>query len=143
MWTIEQGDQVGRLHLNLIIDAPTPPDAGDIVTAWRSDAAEVWAKSIPRSQIRNVAAYVSKRRQMPTTEAYEGRIFGTWGTWRGAAEVMQSRDMVETAPIVAGLAIEQDMARLEVPEPEIPREERIAIARRHMPRLYAAIRGTD
>lgn len=90
LWTIEHGTKPGGrgLHVNLLIDRPDgpPPDAADIARA--APKHNVWAEPIARADVRNVAAYISKRSQYPDPALYAGRLMGTWGHWRGPVDIL-------------------------------------------------------
>lgn len=69
IWTVEVGQQAGRLHANILHPTSKPRQLA---------RASVWQAPV-RASARIVAAYISKREQMPTREEYDGRLFGTAG----------------------------------------------------------------
>lgn len=153
IWTIEHGERAGGrgLHLNLLIDAADRVQVTAERLARAVPGRDVWAQTVPRADVRNVAAYIHKRRQAPDPDRYDGRISGTWGHWRGAAEILATDR--EAGPIVQAVAIQtgleragvlpQDAARRAaafVPfyngqqpkAPELSREEYRAIAEKNL-----------
>ena len=109
LWTVEHGVKPGGrgLHLNLLIDSPAapPPDAGQIARS--APHHNVWAKPVARADVRNVAAYISKRSQFPDQTVYAGRIMGTWGHWRTAFDILTTD--ADTPPIAQAAAIQHEM----------------------------------
>lgn len=127
IWTIEQGRMAGKIHLNVLAEGVH--DAATIAAAYRFRGVETWTKRIPKADIRNVAAYISKRDQYPDDE-FKGRTYGSFGTWRGTvAEALTSKGMIEAAPVIAAQTIELEQIRQAAPmSPEIKR--RLAELRR-------------
>ena len=134
IWTVELGEKARTLHANILThDAPMKQSARTTTHAEQI-----------RSDVRSVAAYISKRRQHPTAEDYSGRTFGAWGT---LADVLCAEDM---PPIVQGAACERALTPPEKrvsenpkiwydPQPEkLTREQYREIAARHLPNLMAA-----
>lgn len=109
LWTIEAGTKMGGLHANLILDSSEQVEASAIASALAMPGHAVWAQAIPRRDLRNVAAYISKRASVPRRNEYDGRVYGTWGTWRGAAQVAREQIM---APVVAAAAHQQQLQQL-------------------------------
>lgn len=109
IWTIEHGERAGGrgLHLNLLIDAAEREQVTAERIARAAPGREVWAQSVPRADVRNVVSYIHKRRQAPDPDRYAGRISGTWGHWRGVAEILatdnDSPATVQAAAIQTGL----------------------------------------
>ena len=156
IWTIEQGElATGRgLHLNLLIDPAAQPEITAGRIARSAAGAEVWAQPVPRCDVRNVIAYINKRRQMPHTDRFAGRIMGTWGHWRGVAEILAT-DSVHTPATVQAVAIQTGLQRAGVlekspqfvpffngqkpPEPRLTAEEYREKAERHLAPLLAIL----
>lgn len=89
MWSIETGQQFGRLHLNLI-----GPNLANI--APRGAAVNV---STIRTNARAAAAYITKKSGYPSKEHYAGRIVGT------AGHVMQHLAQARHMPVAQAGAI--------------------------------------
>lgn len=113
MWTIEQGRMCGKIHLNVLAEGVH--NAATIAAAYRLKGVEAWTKRVPRADIRNVAAYISKRDQYPDDD-FKGRTYGSFGAWRGTvAEALTSKDMIQQAPTIAAQAIENEQRRQAAP----------------------------
>jgi hypothetical protein len=69
LWTVELSPTTGALHCNVL--HPTSSSR-----AMR--AARIWQAPIDRP-IRDLAAYISKREQMPDPAIFDGRLYGTTG----------------------------------------------------------------
>lgn len=69
IWTVEMSPQTGRLHCNILHPTTTPRSMR---------LARVWQAPLT-GNARAVAAYISKRSQMPAKELYPGRLYGTAG----------------------------------------------------------------
>lgn len=88
VWTIEQSKKTGALHCNII----TPASITHIPRA-----ANHWQQII-QGDVRAVGAYIGKRSQMPRSEDYSGRLYGTSGQlWQILASQKQY-------PVVAAAA---------------------------------------
>lgn len=111
VWTIEIGERMAGLHANLILDSDAQVDAQSIAAALNIRNSAVWASQIPARDIRNVAAYITKRSGAPKWHDYDGRLMGTWGTWRGAGQVAREQRL---APIVQGAAQQEQLRALGV-----------------------------
>lgn len=88
IWTIEQSKKTGSLHCNIITPAAithTPLDA------------QHWQRII-RGDVRAVGAYIAKQNQMPRSEDYSGRLYGTSG------KLWQYLTSAEAHPVVAAAA---------------------------------------
>lgn len=112
IWTIERGEQAGKLHLNILVPAGT--------TSTAPTAATFLVQSVrdPRA----VAAYISKRAQAPTPEEYPGRTFGTAGPlWQW----LTAKD--QAAPVQAA-AVQADINRAAGPHPSRPATPPVACA---------------
>lgn len=133
VWTVELGTEAATLHGNIIApDAPIRPS-----TTYHAHAEPL------REHVRAVAAYISKRSQVPPPDIYTGK---TWGSWGRIADIIVAPAM---PPIVQGAELEQQLSgRTHQPgtRPDIlsaqestplTRDEYRAIAARHMPTLAA------
>lgn len=143
MWTVEVGEKMGGLHMNLLFDGLQEITAADLAATLPIDHASTWTKPVALGDVRHVAAYISKRAGMPTRMEYDGRLYGTYGTWRSAAEVARQRD---AAPTVAAAALELELrawnlAPAPAPQTSHDRDHYRDIARRHLPALYAILAG--
>lgn len=136
IWTVEQSPNTGNLHLNLLTPAIDPP------RLMKASAFHIRAIDNPR----RVAAYIAKREQMPSRDAYDGRLYGTAGPlWQWLSAAGQQ-------PIIQGAAIQHDIdadaGRLAPAGPELitdpikqlSREDYRRIAERRLPDLLAAAR---
>lgn len=78
MWSIEYGSKGMGLHLNLLTSShePTPPPTiAGLQFRWQSEIAQTDSGFI--------AAYITKREQLPPREMYAGRTVALFGDWRG------------------------------------------------------------
>lgn len=106
IWTIEKGERSGGMHINIIAGTLDGITAAKLAACWPvGSSADFWAIDIPRSDVRHVAAYCSKRSAMPEPECYDGRLYGSWGTWKKPLAALVE-DRVTTAPVVAGAALQ-------------------------------------
>lgn len=106
LWTVEQGEQFGRLHVNvlsLLPDETPPPPPGITVHH------ELVRLTTPED-VRPVAAYIAKQSAMPEPEQYGGRLYGQWGL-QHVSSLLVDRQIVRTAPVVAAEALEQLLDR--------------------------------
>lgn len=116
VWTIETGKVSTGLHLNIIAGADHPVDAARFAKYWSSDA-NIVSKEVPRAEVRNVAAYISKGGEtVPQAGEYSGRLYGSFGTWKKPLAVAAGQTI---APILAGLAQEQILSDLGIEAPEV------------------------
>lgn len=117
IWTIETGKGTAGLHTNLILGSDEPILAADIAEALTTES-NVYAESIPQSDVRNVAAYSSKPIGFPPTSEYSGRLYGSLGTFkRPLATLVEGSG----SPILRGMALEQMLVDANVPaEPPQP-----------------------
>ena len=80
IWTIEQGVKTGILHANIITHDHKIPATRD---------ARIHIAPLQGS-IRAVAAYISKREQIPDMGKFAGRVYGRWGklsSWLAAPDM--------------------------------------------------------
>lgn len=114
MWSVEAGTKMGGLHVNLLFESQTELFAEQIAAAAAIRGAEVWAKTIPAVDLRNVAAYINKREGMPRATDYRGNLYGCWGSWRSLRQVAQAQTM---APLLAAASHEDELRRLGISAP--------------------------
>ena len=69
LWTVELSPETGALHCNIISPAE-PPRAMKLARVWHAPI---------NGDVRAVAAYISKREQMPSKLQYPRRLYGTAG----------------------------------------------------------------
>jgi hypothetical protein len=130
---VELGTEAATLHANIIApDRPTRP----------TSKATTHAEPL-REHVRAVAAYISKRSQVPPPDVYQGK---TWGSWGQIGDLLTTAEM---PPIIQGAEIEQQLSGRThrpgqkpdvlsaLPAPKLTQEEYRAIAARHMPTLAA------
>lgn len=139
IWSVETGEKLGGLHLNIIAPAPVRDGLADCRT---------WAEALTTGA-RAAAAYINKPSGYPERAEYSGHLNGSWSrvpdffTGRGIAPV------VAAASAEAALSkatpteyLRQALAAQAMHASTAPktREEAHEIARRHLPNLYAAVR---
>jgi len=122
IWTIERGTQSGKLHCNIITNHHTAP---------RTRAAEIHIAQV-RGNIRDIAAYISKRSQIPDLSHYPGRTFGKFGMLR---DFLTTRGMPE---VVQAAYIEQHVMPNDAWHRHMPEKERAAWHANHPPEDYKA-----
>ena len=88
IWTIEQSKKNNNFHVNIITPECQTPELRK---------AHVWHQQLD-GNVRNVGAYIAKRSQMPTREAYDGKLFGT------AGNLWQILSQAKEMPIVQAAA---------------------------------------
>lgn len=131
VWTVELGTEAATLHANIIApDRPTRP----------TSKATTHAEPL-REHVRAVAAYISKRSQVPPPDIYPGK---TWGSWGRVGDILTAPAM---PAIVQGAEIEQQLSgrthrpghrpviTTEQPAQQLTQDEYRAIAARHLPTL--------
>lgn len=89
IWSIEVGEQAGRLHINLL---------GKFDRISQVRKADIHTEPI-RTNARSVAAYITKPGAYPPAALYEGRAVGTCGT------VMQYLAEARTYPVAQAAAL--------------------------------------
>lgn len=102
---------MGGLHVNLLFESQHELFAEDIAAAAAIRGAEVWAKTVPAADLRNVAAYINKRAGMPRANDYRGNLYGCWGAWRSLRQVAQEQRL---APLLAAASHEDELRRLSI-----------------------------
>lgn len=137
IWTIEQGQLSGKLHVNIITPDHNLKPFKD---------AENW-KSEPTARIREIAAYITKRSQYPNLEAYSGRIYGAM---KGITEVLLSKKMnaIITAATIEhlsppALVIPTDAERRQIEKEVMAMKEPDyrEIAMRHLPNIAKVLQA--
>jgi hypothetical protein len=93
IWTIERGQKTGLMHGNLITSKTQLVDSPGI---------ETFAEPI-HTNVRAVAAYISKREQHPGREHWSGRTYASWG------HISQTLLGGKMPAIINGAAIEHQM----------------------------------
>lgn len=91
LYTIERGEQFGRLHVNYLTTKGLP-------SKWKG--CESWSELVSITA-RDAAAYISKRSGMPEPMQYQGRLYGTFGK---VGEILATSRHV--APVVQAAAVE-------------------------------------
>lgn len=140
IWSVETGEKMGGLHLNII--APTP-----INRAMRD--CETWSEALTTTA-RAAAAYINKPEGFPNKAEYSGHLAGSWSK---IADLFTSRHMpatIQAASAEAALSRHRPDHYLraalasrerEQPKRDQTRAEYQAIARANLPNLYAAIKA--
>lgn len=124
IWTVEAGELFGKLHLNIISPAPK-------AARWKCQS----YSELLTGTAREAAAYISKRKGIPTPEQYAGRLYGSFGM---IGVILATQ---ETVPIVQGAAIEVALSggRVQVHHDgqgkAVTREDFRDIARQHLGNL--------
>lgn len=111
MWSVEAGTKMGGLHVNLLFESQHALFAEEIAARAALPNAEVWAKTVPAADLRNVAAYINKREGMPRAHDYRGNLYGAWGSWRSLRQVAQEQTL---APLLAAASHEDQLRRLDI-----------------------------
>lgn len=118
LWSVEAGSKMGGMHVNLLFESQIPLLADDLAASAMIAGADVWAKAVPATDLRNIAAYINKREGMPHKVDYGGNLYGTWGSWRSVRQVAQQQRL---SPLLAGASLADDFRRLEITgAPELP-----------------------
>jgi hypothetical protein len=134
VWTIEQSPNTGNLHINILTPGITLP------TLMHSSALHTRAIDEPR----RVAAYISKREQMPDQHLYPGRLYGTagplwqWLTAKGQQPIIQGAAIQHDIDADAGRLAQMGPARLSDTIKPLDAEDYRRIAERRLPDLLAA-----
>lgn len=140
IWSVEEGEKLGRLHLNILAPAPVPDILGDC---------ETWSQAITTSG-RAAAAYINKKSGFPDQATYSGNLTGSWTKIPDFFTVRHMPPTVMAASAEAALSnkhpeeyLRAAMASRERTAAESPktRAEYHEIARRNLPNLYAILRN--
>lgn len=91
LWTIEKGEQFGRLHINVLATKPL-----SIPKKWQCES----YSELVTVTARDAAAYIAKRAGMPEPQQYSGRLYGAFGK---VSDILASE---QVAPVVQAAAIE-------------------------------------
>ncbi len=135
IWTIERGQKTGLIHANILThtaDLKTPK-------GWRLSTQPV------RSDVRSVAAYISKPSQHPTREHYSGRTFGAFGhisEWLADGEqetVILAASAERALKPAAYVPAPPVPAPPAMPRQELSTDQYREIAERHLPMLRQII----
>lgn len=135
IWTIERGTQSGKLHCNIITNHHTAP---------RTRAADIHIAQV-RGSVRDIAAYISKRSQIPDLSHYAGRTFGKFGLLRdflatsGMPEVVQAKALEMRAPEQKAWERFRPAHERQPDKPATHDEDYVANMRRHLPRIMSII----
>lgn len=140
LWSVEVGEKMGGLHLNVLAPAPVPDALRDCHT---------WAEVITTSG-RAAAAYINKRAGFPDQATYSGNLTGSWSKIPDLFTARHMPPTVIAASAEAALSNKHPDEYLraalasrerEQPQAERTRAEYAAIARANLPNLYAAIKS--
>ena len=124
IWTIETGNSINGLHMNLIIGTDNAVDAGMLAQAWKQES-DIYAEEIPKADVRKVAAYIAKKKGYPDKTDYAGRLYGSWGTWKQPLRILAGSESGYINPALKAMGLEQQLIDLNVPEPmQIADQER-------------------
>lgn len=138
IWSVETGEKMGGLHLNVIAPAPIMKEISDCST---------WS-GLLNTTARAAAAYINKPDGYPEKAEYAGHLNGSWSRVAGFFCNDRMPATVQAASIEAALSkhqpehyLRQALAARAYIEGNKPpsREEAREIARRMLPNLYAAI----
>lgn len=145
IWTIETGELYAHLHLNLLIPAASIIHARHMV-----DHVE-----LVHQTTRAAAAYICKRKGMPTETQYRGRLQGEWGNV--TKHLMSTKDLAAAAAQAAAInmalypecrpesawiyysSLSKQTTRTPTPPPERTRDEYAAIMRKNLKGIYAIL----
>lgn len=115
LWSVEQGSEKGLLHLNII---------SPVAFFKKFKLAEYWQGEQVRN-IRQAAAYMLKKSQIPELAAYPGRQFGAF---KSLSDLFTAKDQL---PIIQAAHAEQiTLAGWPLPSPYVERQEEIARMRK-------------
>jgi hypothetical protein len=134
IWTVEQAPKTGHLHCNII----APPSK----QLQLRHAHAFVAQNI--SNARRVAAYISKREQMPSRDDYPGRLYGTAGPlWqylsaRGQQPIIQGAAMQHDINADAGQLAPMGPARITDTITTLTKDDYRRIAERRLPDIMHA-----
>jgi hypothetical protein len=115
IWTIETGQTVHGLHLNIVAGGNDPLTADALAERWRVDA-DVWAEEVPNEDARNVAAYSAKQAGFPDREEYGGHLYGSFGSWKTPLQALSSQRTAKSNPIAHAAALNEQLRHC-IPEP--------------------------
>lgn len=135
IWTVEKGEQFGRLHLNILSPKPLP-------AKWRN--VESYSELV-NATARDAAAYIAKRAGMPDEQQYRGRLYGSWGQPGTILATQERFPVVQAAALELVLAGSAEIGQMDIsgrwgaarPVRERSREEYAEIANRHLQTIRA------
>lgn len=136
VWTVEQSPNTGNLHLNILTPTIEQP------RLLHSSALHIRAIDNPR----RVAAYIAKREQMPSRDAYDGRLYGTagplwqWLTERASPAPIQAAAIQHDINADAGRLAPMGPARISDTIAPLGLDDYRRIAERRLPDLLTARR---
>lgn len=144
MWSVEVGKTVKGLHINLLMDGDQAINEYVLSGIWRVPGLAIWAEEVGIESARTVAAYMTKRQGMPSIEEYDGRLYGTFGSWRKVGEFAKDK---ASPPIIQGAQMEYELSKIGV-NPTANQEIRPlskdgyrALAENYLPRLHDIVRS--
>lgn len=141
IWSVETGEKVGGLHLNVIAPQPITRNFQDCAT---------WSQAITTGA-RAAAAYINKQAGFPDRAEYSGHISGSWSRIPDFFTVRQMPPAVMAASAEAALSnkhpdeyLRAALASRENPpqKADLTREDYHRIARANLPNLYAALKNS-
>lgn len=108
------------LHLNLIINHEKPLNLKPFQTIAKNLNAEVdiFLESINKKDLRRVTAYALKKQSIPTKEQYEGNTLNLSGNLRTMKEILQSKRMIKSNPLVAITSMCNTLIKLGLEPPD-------------------------
>lgn len=135
VWTIEQAPTTGRLHCNILLPSHEPRRLTLSASHVVCDINEP----------RRIAAYISKREQMPSPENYPGRLYGTAGPLWHWLSSGGAHPLVQAA--TAQTEIDEAVGKHQgIPECPLPNQNEpltladyAEIARRHLPDILGGL----
>lgn len=136
LWSVESGEKMGGLHLNIIAPAPVLKSVQGCTT---------WAEALTTSA-RAAAAYINKPGSFPDRAEYSGNLTGSWSRIPDLFADVHMPPTVQAASAEYALAgkTPEHYARLAEasratrdPAQHLTRDEYREIARRNLPNLYA------
>ena len=140
IWSVEEGEKAGGLHLNVIAPQPVEHLFRDC---------ETWSQVITTSG-RAAAAYINKRSGFPDQVTYPGNLTGSWSKIPDFFTTRHMPATVMAASAEAALSnkhpeeyLRAAMASRERQQAgdQLTREQYADIARRNLPNLYTALRN--
>lgn len=87
IWSIEQGEESKLLHINLL----SPKDL------FKTPKASEYWQGQQASNIRQAAAYMVKRNQIPAIESYSGRQFGSFQNLKDLFTIQSQSPIIQAA----------------------------------------------
>jgi len=138
LWTVETGEKFAGLHLNILSTKPhIPPDLCRLT----------WSEAITTSG-RAAAAYISKQSGIPDSTQYSGKLYSQFGNIRdllvapGMPVIIQAaaiEQAITAAPDRLTAQERQIIASLQEPKSSKTHAEYMAIAKSHLPNIWAML----